>query len=56
MTTVPLGGLFEYTRQPIFVSASLHTKCMIWSFHGDSVQNPEDDDRDGPRNVGVFMF
>jgi hypothetical protein len=32
---------------------------MIWSFHGDSVlrvQNPEDEDRDGPRNVGVFMF
>jgi hypothetical protein len=24
MTTVPTGGLFEYTRQPIFVSASVH--------------------------------
>jgi hypothetical protein len=22
--TVPLGGLFEYTRRPIFVSASVH--------------------------------
>jgi hypothetical protein len=24
MTTVPPGGLFEYTRRPIFVSASVH--------------------------------
>jgi hypothetical protein len=23
MTTVPTGGLFEYTRQPIFVSVSV---------------------------------
>jgi hypothetical protein len=24
LTTVPLGGLFEYTRRPIFVSVSVH--------------------------------
>jgi hypothetical protein len=29
MTTVPPGGLFEYTRRPIFVSASVHIR---WSF------------------------
>jgi hypothetical protein len=25
MTTVPPGGLFEYTKWPILVSASVHT-------------------------------
>jgi hypothetical protein len=25
MKTVPLGGLFEYTRRPIFVSASVQS-------------------------------
>jgi hypothetical protein len=26
VTTVPPGGLFEYTRRPIFVTASLHVE------------------------------
>jgi hypothetical protein len=30
MTTVPTGGLFEYTRRPIFVSTSVHGHCMFW--------------------------